>query len=620
MAKRLSRWTALKRMSLLMKPTSPAELTVVVATATCTFLGKWLDVMSIKKRGSIIDSLRQSSPSNPDISLPKMHILSFFLLRILSSVFIEMKAVLFSVIAGRAVQSISSRLLYLAIRTVHVHEMKATKMNRVIERGGGEIARTLEKIFTAALPNILRLLLMSREVYSIFGPRHFMPLLAATAAYAAYTLVMLRTRAAYKREINRTDNSMSRRIQESISNVDLVRACCNEYVEIGNFLDEMRRMRVLKAKDAGCVGITNLGQRALYTVLFAYVAFIGAAAVSTGGHTIGDLSVLFALILSIDTSVRTLGTVAKDMGSSLVDCTELLYLYDDLKDMAVDTGADISRIDGDLEEMRRCYKRVNLHGPLHLLHPPGLPDHPETQGTGPVQPSTGDTAIEFENVSFMYSSTPVLENISFKIRKGERVAVIGESGCGKSTILKLILMFYRYRGEIRVSGKEIRRIPVADLRGSISCILQDMSLFDESIFYNVAYGRPDAEPSKVLEACRRAGLCSGKRRLYSKVGYNGRSLSGGEAQMVALARCLLKGAEIMLLDEVTAKLDTSSERKVFSLIMGIRNKTIVMVLHSLWMAEHVDKIILIENGAVKEMGSHIELMGQRGRYWKMRTA
>lgn len=606
---KMSRWMAFWGMCLLMRPVSLTEAAELAAAAMCIFLGKWLDVKSIRRRGLVIDSLRKSGAA----LLPNSHISAFILQRTLSSVFIEAKAVLFSAVTNRAVQSVSSQVLYLAICTAHVRETRATEMNRIVERGGRKIAGVLKNVLAVAVPSMLRLVLVFREVYVVFGLGHFASLLAATTTYVVYTFAMFRVRARYRGMINCTDNAASRRIKESISNVDLVKICCNEYVEVGSFLEEMRKMCALRVRDAACVGFTNFGQRALFTMLFAHVAFMGVSDFGAGRCTIGELGVLFSLILSIDTSMRTLGTVAKDLGSSLVDCTELLSLHDELMEAVDGLGTDLSQIDNNLETMRRRYKEVDLRG-IRTPHSLSRSECSEVRDAeGP--------AIEFDGVSFMYSSTPILKNMSFRIDCGERVAIVGDNGCGKSTILKLILMFHEYTGEIRIHGRDAREIPVNELRRLIGCILQDMPLFDETIAYNVLYGMPEAGQQDVLEACRKAGLdkVTGKKGLHSRVGDGGRLLSGGEAQMISLARCMLRNTDILLLDEVTAKLDTRLEREIFELIMAIRNKTVVMVLHSMWMTEYMDRIVFVENGAVREMGTHTELMELQGRYWEVKV-
>ncbi|UYI28388.1 ABC transporter protein [Encephalitozoon cuniculi] len=586
--RRMDRWTVCRRLASMARPVSFLEAALMAVVAACIVLGKWFDVMSIKRRGLIINGLKDiKGMGSANVSSIYGDAAAFLVLRTLSSAFTESKAILFSAVTNRVVQASTSRILDLTMHAAHSCEIKPTELNRIVERGNRKISKVLVKTLTVATPALFRLALLFREVHAMFGPKYLVPILFTAAAYAAYTCVMLRIRARYRKEINNADNSVSRRIHECVSNVDLVRACCSEQFEVSRLAGEMETMWALKLSDKGCVGMTNLGQRALFSVLFVHVAFKGIADMAALRMTVGDLSVLFSFVLSIDASMWTLGGIARDLGFWLTDCTDLLCLHDGLE-RAAEQG-------------------------------PGAGAAAEGMAACPSSPPGEAAAVEFDDVSFAYPrSAHVLSGVSFRIMRGERVGIIGRPGSGKSTILKLILMLHRHKGRIRVNGAELWSASPRAVRGSIGCILQDGLLFDESILYNVMYGCPGAGFHRVLRECKNAGLSDVVRRkgLHSRM----KALSGGEMQMVSLARCFLKDAPLMLLDEATSKLDAETERDVFGLMMGMRGKTIVMVLHDLWMTEHLDRVILVDSGTVKEVGTHSELMGLRGMYWRMKTA
>ncbi|AFN82469.1 ATM1 mitochondrial ABC transporter [Encephalitozoon romaleae SJ-2008] len=603
--KEISHWVICRRLLSMVKPVSIAEVLVMIALALCIFLGKWLDVASIKERGIIINGLR-STKEVSDGNVPSMcsGAVTFFIFRTLSSVFIESKGILFSVITNRIVEDMTSHVFRLAIHSAHSCEKKPTSLNRVVERGNKKICKVLGKVLTIGVPTFYNLILLFKEIHMMFGFRYLFPVLLTVIAYTVYTHVTLRIRSLYRKRINDADNLASRRIHECIANIDLVKACCCEEMEESRLAAIMRIMWSLKLSDKKCVGLINFGQRTLFTVLFVHVVFKGSTDAAASRMAIGDLTTLFSFVLSIDGSMWTLGTIARDIGSWMTDCTDLLTLCDELERVAAES-CETATQDAVKDEGSLCLSR-----------------HTKSLGRTPVSIEVAlggeAAAIEFENVGFSYpQSVDVLKGLSFRIMRGERVGIIGRSGSGKSTILRLILMLHGHTGTIRVDGTEIRKISPKALRRTIGCILQDTLFFDESILYNVRYGNPSGRMDEILKGCMDAGLWE----VISKKGLDSRmkDLSGGEAQMVCIARCLAKDCEVMLLDEATSKLDGCAEKRVFELLMGLEGKTIVMILHNLWMTEYMDKIIVVDGGKVLEVGRHSELMEAGGMYWRMKT-
>lgn len=587
----------------MLRPVSAGEAVAMAGVAVCIVLGKLLDVASIKIRGAVINGAVHLGGEG-GVAVLQTHAMRFLLFRLLASVFVESRSVLLATVASRIARDMTSRVVRLAMSTAHAHDIKPTRLNKVVERGNKRVSKVVVKAVTVAIPVVCRMALVFREIYLMLDAKYFAPIAVTTSVYVGYTYGMLRIRAGGRGRINEADNAVARQIHESMTNASLVKAYGGEAVEAVRLWDRMRALWALILFDKGCVAMTNFGQRALFTALFAQVALQGLGDAWGGRTTVGNLSVLFSFVLSIDTSMRTLGELAKDMGVWLTDCVELLSLHDELERVhaecvAAGTASSLGPEAGDA--MRVCVETCKGRG---------------ADGAG--DEGLGEPAIEFEGVCFGYDQkTPVLRDMSFRVMRGERVGIVGRTGSGKSTILKLVLKLYGYEGSIRVHGAELRGLCPGAVRSRVASVLQDMGVFDETILYNVAYGSLGCAEHDVVRACKDAGLAGVMcvHGLHSRM----EVLSGGEVQMVSLARCLVRDVPVLLLDEATSQLDAGAEQAVFEMLMGMGGKTVVMVLHDLRMAEHMDRVLVVDGGAVQEAGTHGELMGLRGLYWRMRT-
>ena len=599
-------WRTARWMCGLMVPVSRAEAAMIGCGIVCILFGKWLDVKAVKKRGKMIDALKKAfaSSGRGDTSVRRC-IWDFVATRMLSSALIGGKRLIFTAVAARAVQEVTSEIFYFAVSSGCVQKPEITKMSRTVERGGKEVSNFLVRVFTVGVPSVVRLVLVLWEICTGFGARYSVAILVATVLYIVYTMAMFRMRARCRREMNRTDNRMFRRIRETIANMDLVRVHGNEYVEVGRFLKEVWRMRVLRMRDALYFGVSDFGQGALYTLLFAQVAITGCTDAAIRTCTAGDISVLFSFIFSVDAAMCVLGTMTRDLSFSFVDCTELMGFYEEVKAAAGEKagyGAATA-----VKEMGVRFEKL------------GTADSRCVPGACGRECGPGGEIV-FENVSFAYDRAAVLRNVSLSIGRGEKVAVVGASGSGKSTLVRLALGLHRYSGRILVRGVEASSAEMAECRGEIGCVLQDVQMFDETLLYNVWYGMPERRLERVAEECRRglARVVTQRRGgELCNVGEGGTLLSRGEVQLVAVARCMFRDAELMLLDEATAGLGADAQRDVVEAILGAVRKTVVMVVHNLWIAERMDRIVVLESGMVVEAGSHAELVAQRGKYWAM---
>ena len=314
----LTRWAICRRLVWMMCPVSPCEGLALAGVGACIVLGMWLDVVSVRMQGAIVNGVSAVCVSG-ELSAMHSRVLCFLLSRVAASVLIESRPVLLSVVESRVARDMASRVLLLAMSTAHVRETKTARLSRVVERGNKNISKVLVKTLTVAAPALCRLVVMLREVHLLFGPSYFALAAAAASVYAGYTYAMLRVRACCRRRINEAHNAVSRRIHESVTNAGLVSAYCGEGVETRRLAETMSVLWMLRLLDRGCVGMTNLGQRALFTGLFAQVVLQGLAEACAGTRSAGDLAMLFSLVLSVDALMRMLGTLAKDMGVWLTD-------------------------------------------------------------------------------------------------------------------------------------------------------------------------------------------------------------------------------------------------------------------------------------------------------------
>lgn len=581
-------------------------LATIAATILVALLSKYLDVRGTKYKGSLLNSIQDEE------SLFARKLLAYVLIRTGSSILIEAKLIIFTTAVNEIIKEISTGTFYFMMFIGSHVETPSVKMNRIIERGNTSIGLILTKIVTVLIPTSFSILINLREVHSIFGPRYLGVLLVMNTVYVLVTAYYTNKRISYKKKINKYDDLATRRVYESMVNIDLIKSYGNEHIETSTFIENISHLISLKFRDAVNVSVLNVFQRGLYTVITVAALLMYNKDTREGemDFKIGTVSTLGSFINTIDMGIMTIAVIIKDISICYVDCNEYLSLRKSFINKISSEkcksyrGMDVIKEKGAIiREMVSRSKKINLSryddsGTAAAQWPMACDPIREE---GKEEPCS-EVALEFRDVTFGYPAMQglVFRGFSFKVARGEKVAIMGPSGCGKSTILRLILKLHKYGGDIFLNGANTRDMSTEEIIAAVGFVTQDASMFDESVFYNIKYGNPHADRGevegamgaadvqKVLEGRMEGVLCN--------VGGMGDLLSGGEKQRISIARCLVKNAGLLIFDEATSKLDNASEERILERVLS-RDGTVLLVVHSSRVARMVDRVIYLEGNA-----------------------
>jgi ATP-binding cassette subfamily B protein len=453
-----------------------------------------------------------------------------------------------------------------------------------IERGARSIRFLINFTLFNIGPTLLEILMVAGVLFVKYDPWFGGITLMTLVVYITYTVLITNWRMKYRRAMNETDAAANARAVDSLLNYETVKYFNNEKYEADRLKDDLRRAEDASVQSEISLAWLNAGQS--FIIALGVTAMMGLAAqgVANKTMTLGDLVLVNAYLIQLFIPLNFLGTVYREIRNALTDMEKL----------------------------------------FGLLHkPPEITDAADAQ---PLQAKQGE--VRFEQVSFAYDPRrPILEDVSFTIPAGRKLAVVGASGAGKSTLSRLLFRFYDVStqpsgGCIRVDGQDIRQVTQASLRKSIGIVPQDTVLFNDSLYHNIAYGRPEASREEVLEAARAAHLdrfIEGLPDGYDTVvGERGLKLSGGEKQRVAIARAILKNPPILVFDEATSSLDSGTEQSIQSELARIsQNRTTLVIAHRLSTVVDADEILVLDNGRIVERGSHAALLAEDGRYATM---
>ena len=377
--------------------------------------------------------------------------------------------------------------------------------------------------------------------------------------------------------MNDSDNDANTKAVDSLLNYETVKYFGNEGLEARRFDVSMRKYEEASVKTYYSLGVLNSGQAFIFTVGTTICMLLAARGVLNGQHTVGDFVMINALMIQLSIPLNFLGMVYREIKQGLVDLETMFAL---------------------------------------------LNEYPEVQdkpGAKPLAVTSGE--IAFEGVGFSYDpERAILKNVSFKVPAGKMVAIVGPSGAGKSTISRILFRFYDIQsGAVTIDGQDIRDVTQASVRAAIGVVPQDTVLFNDTIFYNIKYGRPDATDEEVYAAAKLAQIDGFIRTLpqgyKSMVGERGLKLSGGEKQRVAIARTILKGPPILVLDEATSALDSHTEKEIQDALDRVaKNRTTLVIAHRLSTIIHEDAILVLDKGQIAEQGTHAELIEKGGLY------
>jgi len=517
--------------------------------------------------------------------VPVALLLGYGALRLMTSMFTELRELVFA----KATQG-AARLI--ALETFrHLHglslrfhlERQTGGMTRDIERG----VRGIESLVSFALFNIVSTLVEVVLVLSVLGNRFDMWFvwitLAALVLYISYTVVVTEWRTKFRREANLLDSAAHTKAVDSLLNYETVKYFNNEDFEARRYDESLEGLRRARLKSQSTLSMLNAGQQAIIATTLVAMLWRATQGVAAGHMTLGDLVMVNAFMIQLYIPLNFFGVIYREIKQNLTDLDKMFTLMDREREVADAPGAE----------------------PLLLS-------------------SASSPAVRFEDVHFAYESDrPILRGVSFEIPAGKTVAVVGPSGAGKSTLARLLFRFYDIQqGRITIGGQEMRSVTQASVRKALGIVPQDTVLFNDTVAYNIAYGRPGATQQEVEQAARAAHIhdfiASTPKGYETMVGERGLKLSGGEKQRVAIARTLLKNPPILVFDEATSALDSANERAIQAELRGVaRGKTTLVIAHRLSTVVDAHQILVMDAGQIVERGSHSALLAAGGRYAHM---
>ena len=528
----------------------------------------------------IIDAL--DTPPDQTATLPVALLLAYGLLRFINSGFNELRDVIFARVRYHAMRELSvTTLRHLHRLSLRFHlERNTGAISRDMERGAQSFSSILNYLVFNIVPTAAEVLLVAGILLSQYPPRFAVAIFVTVMAYVAFTFFLTEWRMHYRHRMNALDSSANGKAMDSLMNYETVKYFNNETHEIRRYEQTMSEWEDAAVRSQSTMSLLNFGQGAIIAVGVTVVMFYAAESVIENQITLGDLVMINAMMLQLFIPLNFLGVIYRSLKYALADMDMVLKL---------------------------------------LQKPVEIEDAPEARELVIDEPT-----VEFDHVRFSYNpDRPILNDVSFFVPAGRKFAVVGPSGAGKSTLARLIYRFYDVdSGDIRISGQSIRSVTQSSLRRQIGIVPQDTVLFNDTIYYNIQYARPEASRDEVIEAAKLADIHDFIEQLpagyETVVGERGLKLSGGEKQRVAIARVLLKNPPILIFDEATSSLDSRSERNILEALNRIaRHKTTLVIAHRLSTIVDADRILVLEKGEIREQGSHEELLEHGGLYASM---
>jgi len=524
-------------------------------------------------------------PGDPTLVLvvPVSLLLGYGALRLMTSAFTELRELVFAKATQGAARSIALQTFeHLHALSLRFHLARQTGgMTRDIERG----VRGIESLISYSLYSIVPTLIEVGLVLTILAVKFDIWFawitVAALSLYIFFTVRITEWRTKYRRQANEFDSAAHTKAVDSLLNYETVKYFGNETFEAQRYDESLERLRRSRLKAQTSLSLLNTGQQLIIATALVAMLWRATQGVVDGRMTLGDLVMINAFMIQLYIPLNFLGVLYREIKQSLTDLDKMFTLMDREREIADVSGAM----------------------PLALQ---GAPD------------------VVFDHVSFAYESDrPILQDISFTIPAGKTVAVVGPSGSGKSTLARLMFRFYDVQqGIIRMAGQDIKQVQQASVRRALGIVPQDTVLFNDTVAYNIAYGRPGASQAEIEGAAKAARIhdfiASTPKGYETSVGERGLKLSGGEKQRVAIARTLLKDPPILVFDEATSALDSANERAIQAELAGVsQNKTTLVIAHRLSTVVDAHEILVMEAGRIIERGNHAALLALQGRYASM---
>ncbi len=554
-------------------------LVAKIATMAVPFTFKWA-TDALTGKGSA--PLGASSWLGWAIAAPVLMTIAYGLMRILMAVLTQARDGLFAKVAMNAVR----RLAFMVFEHMHklslrFHlERKTGGLTRVLERGRNAIETIVRMVIMQLVPTVIELIFIIVVLLYQFDWRYVALIVVTVACYMIYTYYATEWRIGIRRRMNDSDSDANVKAIDSLLNYETVKYFVAEEREASRYDRSMARYEDASVKSYVSLAVLNAGQATIFTIGLAGAMVMCAYGIQEGTHTVGDFIMINAMMIQLYQPLNFMGMVYREIKQAVIDIENLFAI---------------------------------------LGRKPEIEDRP---GAQPLEVRRG--AIRFADVSFSYDpERPILKGLSFEVPAGKTVAVVGPSGAGKSTISRLLYRFYDVTGgRIEIDGQDIRDVTQVSLRSAIGMVPQDTVLFNDTIRYNIRYGRWEASDAEVEEAARNAQIDHfiriAPKGYETEVGERGLKLSGGEKQRVAIARTILKGPPILLLDEATSALDSHTERDIQDALDRVsKNRTTLVIAHRLSTIVAADEILVLDHGVIVERGTHPQLLASGGLYASM---
>lgn len=533
---------------------------------------------------NLVDALTLK-PGDPAAILvvPVGLLLAYGLLRLCTSLFSELRELVFAKATQGAARSIAlATFEHLHGLSMRFHlERQTGGMTRDIERGVKGVESLISYSLYSIVPTLIEVSLVLAIMAIKFDPWFAIITVVALVIYITFTVKVTEWRTQFRRAANQHDSAAHTQAIDSLINYETVKYFNNEAFEAARYDENLERLRKVRLKSQSTLTLLNSGQQLIIALALVAILWRATQGVVAGSLTLGDLVMINAFMIQLYIPLNFLGVLYREIKQSLVDLDRMFTLMDKEREVADKADAP----------------------PLQLQ---------------------GEPAVRFDHVDFAYDpARPILQDVSFEIPAGKTVAVVGPSGSGKSTLARLLFRFYDVQGgAITIAGQDVRAVTQSSLRRAIGIVPQDTVLFNDTVEYNIAYGRPGASHDEVVAVAQAARIhdfiAATPQGYATRVGERGLKLSGGEKQRVAIARTLLKNPPVLIFDEATSALDSANERAIQAELAQVaQHKTTLLIAHRLSTVVDAHEILVMEAGRILERGSHAALLALNGRYAQM---
>jgi ATP-binding cassette subfamily B protein len=522
------------------------------------------------------------APAAQWLAVPILLVVGYGVVRIVSTGLNQIRDGLFAKVGQFAVRALANQTFrHLHELSLRFHLQRRTGgLSRVIERGANGIETIVRMMILSGIPTVVEFLLTAGLIAWQYDWSYVGVIVVTTIAYVWFTVLASNWRIKIRRDMNDADTDSMAKAVDSLLNYETVKYFNNEALEIRRYDGATAKYEAAAVKTYTSLAWLNFGQGAIFSAGMAVVMVMSAYEVLQGRQTVGHFVMINALMTQLAMPLNFIGTLYREITQSLADMDAMFKLLDE---------------------------------------PAEVTDRPDAK---PLVVTSG--TIRFEDVRFAYDpKRPILKGVSFEVPAGRTVAIVGPSGAGKSTVSRLLFRFYDVgAGRITIDGADIRDVTQSTLRRAIGMVPQDTVLFNDTIAYNIGYGRADASKAEIEEAAEKAQIAQFVATLpdgyATEVGERGLKLSGGEKQRVAIARTILKAPPILILDEATSALDTQTEREIQAALDDVaKNRTTVVIAHRLSTVINADEILVLKDGVIAERGRHDALLALGGLYTAM---